>query len=154
MPSGSRQLALGAIVLALSVSCAAASAAEFSVPEDYDSLQAAVDAVAANPSGDDTIWLEPRTYTESVLIDGLSGLRLRGRETARTTLRPDGAEPAITLVNAQNVEITKLTLIEGGVGIRVAASADVFLAANVLALGTAGAGVDVIDASTVHVLNI
>ena len=69
-----------------------AQAADVTVPGDYSSIQGAIDALAANPLLGDTVIVEPGTYTEHLQMR--SNITVRGRETARTMLTPDGGGTA------------------------------------------------------------
>ncbi len=128
-----------------------AQAAEVTVPGDYSSIQDAIDALAANPLLGDTVIVEPGTYTEHLQMR--SNITVRGRETARTVLIPDGRGTAVTFAAVSNAVIANFTLLDADVGVDISGSIDVTVASNVFELGSAGIGVNVSDGSSVSVLN-
>ena len=74
-----------AFVLAVAASAAAARASTLKVPsDDYPTIQDAVDA--AGPG--DVVLVGPGEYLESVVLDGKSDLRIRGKGSP--VVRPQG----------------------------------------------------------------
>jgi nitrous oxidase accessory protein NosD len=98
---------------------AAARAETRSVPsEAYPTIQSAVNA--AEPG--DVISIGPGTYIESVSVDALKGVQIRGR--GRPVIEPLGAV-AMNLDSCEEVRIAGIDL--GGFGIVVESSTDVVL---------------------------
>jgi len=127
------------------------SAAEVTVPGDYGTIQEAIDALAANPLLGDTVIVEPGTYTEHLQMR--SNITVRGRETARTFLSPEGGGTAASFTAVASATIADFTLLDTDAGVVVSGSTDVIVASNVFDLGSAGIGVDVTDGSGVSVIN-
>jgi len=128
-----------------------AQAADVNVPGDYSSIQGAIDALAADPLLGDTVIVEPGTYTEHLQMR--SDITVRGRETARTILMPDGSGTAVTFAAVSNAVVANFTLLDADEGVDVSGSTDITVAGNVFELGSAGMGVNVSDGSSVSVLN-
>jgi len=128
-----------------------AQAAEVTVPGDYSSIQSAIDALAVDPLLGDTVIVEPDTYTEHLQMR--SNITVRGRETARTFLVPDGGGTAVSFTAVSNAVIANFTLLGADVGVEISGSTDITVASNVFELGNAGTGVNVSDGSSVSVLN-
>jgi len=116
------------------------------VPTDYATIQAAIDA--AQPL--DLIIVEPGTYTENLVLR--SDLRVVGRETARTLLRPQSAQfPTVDITLASDLRFSNFTLIEAGTAIEVAASTGVMVA-NVVFDSVRDIAIDV-NESEVEIVN-
>jgi len=128
-----------------------AQAADVTVPGDYPTIQDAIDALAANPLRGDTVIVEPGTYVEHVQMR--SDITVRGRETARTFLSPEGRGTAVTFAAISNAVLANFTLLDADVGVTISGSTDITVASNVFDLGSAGVGVSVTDGSSVSVLN-
>ena len=129
----------------------AAQAVEVTVPGDYPSIQGAIDALAADPLLGDTVIVEPGTYTEHVQMR--SNITMRGRETARTFLRPDGGGTAVSFAAVSNSVIANFTLLGADTGVEISGSTGIIVASNVFNLGGSGTGVSISDGSSVDVLN-
>ncbi len=123
-----------------------AGAAEYTVPGDYGTIQAAVDAATDG----DTVVVEPGNYRESVVLRG--NLVLRGRETARTILEGQGQDPAIAVSGVSGVRISNFTFAGAADGVRISGAADVIIAGNVF-MDSEGVALDVRDQSGVQVIN-
>lgn len=123
-------------------------AALIEVPDDFPTIQAAVDAAVAG----DIITVAPGIYTENIeLIDNIE---LRGEETSRTILRPASADPIVQASGISNTIIRNFTFADGDVGVGVANGFNIGVRNNVFDVGSSGIGVDIgtLD-STVDVLN-
>jgi len=96
-----RALALPTIflVLFLSVACVLAASPVVKVPEDYSSIQAAINA--ANPG--DTIQVAPGLYNENLVLN--KTLRLVGEDKYSTIIDAGGRGPAL-LITASNVYVS------------------------------------------------
>ena len=118
MPSASLLRAVAAtLVLALS-----ASAETLRVPQDFATIQAAVDA--AEPG--DTVLVAGGSYTETLTLDGHDELTLRGK--GKVTLTPlDPDDDAVTVSDCDGLRLEKLTIRDARVGVVVGASRDVAL---------------------------
>lgn len=134
--------------------CVAASSvhAELRVPDDYDTIQDAIDAIAANPALDNSVLIAAGTYEEELtLIDNLT---LRGEETARVLLRAtDDDGTVITGERVSNVSIRNLTFIGGDIGIALTNARNISILNNVFNLGDDQIAIDLPDDSTVDVVN-
>lgn len=134
--------------------CVAASSAhaELRVPDDYDTIQDAIDAIAANPLLDNSILIAAGTYEEELtLIDNLT---LRGEETARVLLRAtDGTDTVITGERVSNVLIRNLTFIGGDTGIALTNASNISILNNAFNLGDDQTAIDLPDNSTVDVVH-
>jgi parallel beta-helix repeat protein len=84
------------------------------VPQDYSSVQAAINA--ANPG--DTILISPATYHESVTIEK-DDLAIIGASRELTVLHGDPGQPVVT-IKANDVLVANLTLKFGYNGIQLA----------------------------------
>lgn len=140
-------LAAGVIAL-LSLT---AQAADVTVPGDYTRIQDAIDALTANPLIGDTVIVEPGTYTEHLQLS--SNITVRGRETARTFLIPEGGGTAVTFTGVSNAVLVNFTFLDTDVGVAITGSTGITVASNVFELGSDGTGLNVADASGVSVLN-
>ena len=111
-------------VLALGVlNTTPAVCATLRVPEDFATIQAAVDATAAG----DAVIVAPGTYAENVTLR--SGIELRGRETARTLLSPrDRTSATVVIRNSNGARFGNFTLIGASTAIEIAASISVEIA--------------------------
>lgn len=130
--------------------------ADVRVPEDYDSIQAAIDAIAINRTLGDTVLIAPGTYEENIIL--IDNLTLRGEETARVLLRAvdDQGNDQGTIIDGEdiaNVAIRNLTFIGGDTAIALRTVSNVAIVNNVFNLGVDRIGVNLPDDSTVEVLN-
>ena len=141
------------LVLMLSALSPNALAASKSVPTDYKTIQAAVDALVANPSLGDTIVIEVGNYAENVVVSGASNLTIEGAETARCTLQSATGGTALTISASSKVAVRNLTWTDSAQGIQVDSSNDISLGNNVFDLGDAATAVRVADLSAVEVIN-
>ncbi|MEE8094333.1 MAG: CFI-box-CTERM domain-containing protein [Gammaproteobacteria bacterium] len=103
-------------------------AATLIVPDDFPTIQAAIDAAAAG----DTVLIEPNTYAESITLK--SDIAVRGREAARTLLgpTPNDTGPTVTIQNVSNVFLGNLTIVNSTIGIDVTISSNVRISSTVL----------------------
>jgi len=128
-----------------------AQAVDVTVPGDYVRIQDAIDALTANPLIGDTVIVEPGTYTEHLQMS--SNITVRGRETARTFLVPDGGGTTVTFTAVSNAVIANFSFLDAAVGIDISGSTGITVASNVFELGSTGTGVAITDGSGVSVLN-
>jgi hypothetical protein len=89
------------------------------VPEQYPTIQAAIDAAQE----DDVIWVAPGAYSENIMING-KDLVLRSSDandpnvTAATLLQGNGMDPVVKLQNCTvGCTLSGLTIRGGGTGI-------------------------------------
>jgi len=87
-------------------------AVERLVPEDFDTIQAAIDASADG----DVVIVATGSYTENISLK--SGVDVRGREAARTILLPsEVAIPVILASDIDNVTFGNFTVTEAQIGV-------------------------------------
>lgn len=120
----SLKLVMLVLMLVLWVGLAGASLAssprEIRVPEDYPTIQEAIDA--AEPG--DVILVGARTYQENLLIT--KRLSLKGEGRYLVTLRAaDSQRPSILVKGDANVSLAGLTITGGADGIRIIGSGSV-----------------------------
>ncbi len=122
-------------------------AAERTVPGDYKTIQAAIDA--SQPG--DTVVVKPDTYRESLTLR--SNIVLRGQETARTLLEGNDDAPVITADGVVDARVSNFTFVDASVGVRVSGSADIIVAGNVFHTGKAGTAVMTLDSAIAEIIN-
>ncbi|HEX7027062.1 MAG TPA: CFI-box-CTERM domain-containing protein [Gammaproteobacteria bacterium] len=105
------------------------------VPEDFSTIQAAIDAAQSG----DTVSVAPGVYTGSIQL--AEGVQLHGEETARTILRSSGAEPVIQMSGLNNIVIRNFTFADSETGISIANSTNVDINNNVFDVGGNGTGI-------------
>lgn len=128
------------LLLAIALTAGPVAAKEINVPDDESTIQAAIDAAESG----DTILVEPDTYRETLTIQGKSDLILRGRETARTFLKPATSSiPILTIDGSSGITIHHFTFLQADSGISVTNTSDFSIAANVFHLGSSGIAVTV-----------
>jgi parallel beta-helix repeat protein len=101
-------------VMALIAAGAALRAQDAIVPDNFPSIQAAVNG-AADTDADGTveIFVRAGTYNENVLVQR-AGLSLIGESAASTFIQGSGALEALRIDNAQHVEIAGFTVSNHG----------------------------------------
>ena len=125
--------------------------AQVDVPDDYTSIQAAIDAISNDSSLSKLIVIEPGTYTETLTIT-TSGITLQGEETARTIIEPIfEAQPIISLSNLSGVTIRNLTFTVGNQGIEANNVSGVLITNNVFALDSDATALTFDDSSDAQV---
>jgi hypothetical protein len=100
-------------------------AAQILVPTDQPTIQAAIDAAAAN----DVVMVEPGTYNEDIVLK--SDVDLRGREAARTFIGYVDQGTAIQANAVTGVLLANFTIISAAIGIEVINSSNIQIANNV-----------------------
>jgi hypothetical protein len=130
-----------------------AVAASKKVPTDYNTIQAAINALVANPSLGDTVIIEVGTYTENITVRGAANLTIEGEEAARTHLQPANSGAILTIDASSSVVIRNLSWDTATQGIVAGNSTDISLTNNIFAMGSAGTAVRVSDVSSVTVVN-
>jgi hypothetical protein len=127
--------------------CSPGFAGTLVVPTDFASIQAAINA--ANPQ--DVVLVEPGNYAENLTLR--SGIDVRGREAARTSLAPmDSQLPTVRIAGANDLLFANFTLTGASSAISVAASADVQVASVIVdAAATSAINADI--NSTVAITN-
>ena len=129
-------------------------AKDVNVPADYDTIQEAIDAIAADPTVGDTIVVARGTYEESLTL--ISDITLRGEETARTILKPtaqDNVQPIITATSVNGVIIRNFTFAAAETGISITSSLNVRIENSSFNLGNNSTAIEITDDSTVNVIN-
>jgi len=123
------QLFLGLSLLALNIRAVASAPATITVPDDYPTIQAAINAANAG----DTVYVRAGTYGEQVVVN--KTLSLAGEGTENTII--DGAEMgSVVSIFADNVNVTGFTIRNCGVqyeGIRLNSSHNTIMGNNITA---------------------
>ncbi len=121
--------------------------AEFVVPGDFDTIQAAIDAAADG----DVVFVEPGTYVENLTLK--AGVDVRGREAARTLLQAaETGQPAVLASGVDDVVFGNFTVLDPAVGVDVLDSTGLQIVNTIIdAATTVGLRVD--DLSQVDSLN-
>jgi len=123
-----------------------AHAQEVEVPDDYDTIQKAIDAIAENSALGDTIVVGVGTYEENLTL--ISNITLRGKEAARTILSVDDENtPLVRMDQVTNVTMQNFTLTEGDRAIEVLDSSNVLISNNVFNGGNDMVGVTILGNS-------
>lgn len=123
---------------------------EINVPDDEETIQAAIDTATDG----DTILVEPGEYRETITLRGKNGLTLSGRETARTILKPaTSSKPVVTLDDTTDVTFKNFTILDASSGVSVINSTDFSISANVFHLGTSGIAVTISSNSEGDITN-
>jgi parallel beta-helix repeat protein len=133
----------------------ASQAQQIIVPDDgYDTIQAAIDAVQADPELADTIVVKPGTYRENLTL--ISNVSLQGREAARTFLESPGNDPVVSIDSLTNVTLRNFTIRDAQTGIQVLNSNNagntVRIVNNIFARQT-GPGIEILDSSNPEIIN-
>ncbi len=122
-------------------------AAELTVPGDFDTIQAAIDAAVDG----DVVLVEPATYVENLTLK--TGVDVRGREAARTLLQAaDTGQPAVLVSDADDLVFGNFTLAAPDVGVDVIDSTGVQIVSTIID-GATTAGLRVDALSQVDALN-
>jgi hypothetical protein len=148
MSSGSTRLerATAFLLLVSAFSAAPAGAAELHVPDDFPTIQAAIDAAIEDQ---DTVVIAPDTYTDNFTLK--SNIKVRGAETARTILRSTSSAPIMVVNGLEDVDISNLTFSEGDIGIEITGGDDINIFNNVFSLETTSTAIKVTDNSNVGI---
>jgi hypothetical protein len=114
------------------------------VPQNYATIQAAIDAAAAG----DTVLISPKpgAYAENLSIN--ADIELRGSETARVILESGeegDAGTILTVTGTGDVTIRNLTFNRGQTGISINTSLGVEISNNVFALGDNATAIEIAD---------
>ena len=133
-------------LLGIVLGAARTATAQIVVPDDYATIQAAIDA--ANPG--EIVTVRPGTYTENITLP--SEIAVVGEEAARTILRPAGTGPTVSIVGESGTVFAGFTLIDARVGILVESGTDVLIA-NTIVDGAAVAALDADALSTLDAEN-
>jgi nitrous oxidase accessory protein len=115
------------------------------VPGDYASIES---ALASAPAGA-IVRLAPGVYKGSLVIE--RPLTIEGPPAGTATIRGDPDKPAITVLNARDVTIRRLTITEGKFGVLVRHSEGVLITDNLITRNRLR-GVRVVY-GTAHILN-
>ncbi len=139
----------GAIVASLLLAMAAAGthAADLLVPDEYSTIQAAINAALPG----DTVIVAPGLYTENLQLR--SHIDVRGEEAALTLLRAASlTQPVVRISGATNILFGNFTLLDSDDGIHVINSDEIFIANNIFDT-LDGFAVDVDTPSVVDILH-
>jgi hypothetical protein len=114
------------ILLLYALSIRFVAAAELNVPDDYSTIQAAIDAASSG----DSIVVAAGTYTENVLLK--SGVDVRGAEAARTFLEPETSDDPVVLADGiDDVLFANFTIFNALLGFDVINSTNLQVANSV-----------------------
>ena len=103
-----------------------ALAATLNVPQDYSSIQAAINAAASG----DTILVDTGTYRENLVMR--TNVTVRGVEAARTFIEArNSSAPVVTIDGKNNVSLRNFTLTNSADGVAITNSTSVFVLNNV-----------------------
>ncbi|RLG93469.1 hypothetical protein DRO29_07680, partial [Candidatus Bathyarchaeota archaeon] len=110
-----------AVLCAYLLGIASLPARELHVPQDYRTIQEAIDA--ARPG--DVILVEPGTYVENLRID-VRELAIRGTDpdAGQVVIRAKFPEEPVVLIRERDVRLSNLTLTGGLRGIEIESRAD------------------------------
>ncbi len=112
--------------LILAVAAAGTQAADLLVPDEYPTIQAAINAALPG----DTVIVAPGLYTENLQLR--SHIDVRGEEAALTLLRAASlTQPAVRMSGVTNILFGNFTLLDSDDGIHVINSDDIFIANNI-----------------------
>jgi len=128
-----------------------------SVPADYETIQAAINALEANPTLGDTIEVARGVYTENISFSNISlnrTITLQGEETAATFLEAkDAAVAIVTVSGATDVVVRNFTFRNGDTGVVLNNSTGVIIASNVFRLGNSSLAINSDEATVADILN-
>jgi polygalacturonase len=124
-----------------------AVAAQLLVPQNFSTIQEAIDAAAA---GDEVI-VSAGSYSENLMLK--SEVSVRGIEAARTFLRPAITDVAVVSANlVDDVLLRNFTLVDAQVGVDVVDSTAIRIA-NLVIDSASQLGIRVSAGSQVEILN-
>jgi hypothetical protein len=123
---------------------AQAATAQIVVPDDFATIQEAIDAASAGA----TITVRPGTYTENITLP--SDISVYGDEAARTFLRPDVPGPTVEIVAASDVVFAGFTLLDSRVGVLVEDGTNIVVANSIFEDATVAA----VDADSISTLDV
>jgi hypothetical protein len=103
-------------IACLSIATPALAGHVLHVPQDFPTIQAAVDAAQSG----DAVLVAAGTYAESVTISGKQHLELRSAGNA--TIDATGLGVGVDISGAQNIRVDKLTIKSDQIGVRIAGS--------------------------------
>jgi Tol biopolymer transport system component len=93
--------------------------AELRVPQDYKTIQEAIDAASRG----DTILIDPGTYVENLRVDK-EGLTIRGTDPEQVIIQAKFLDLPVVTIRERNVALLGLTLTGGQQGVKVEPRAD------------------------------
>jgi len=101
------------VLIAILVIAVGAWAATITVPDDYPTIQAAIDAAQAG----DTVFIRAGRYTENLIID--KPLTLKGENRTKTIIQSTGSENDVVKAHLSSgeISITGLKICDGRIGI-------------------------------------
>ncbi|HEV2119760.1 MAG TPA: NosD domain-containing protein [Candidatus Bathyarchaeia archaeon] len=129
---------------------ASAHPGTLSVPSQYSTIQAAVNAAVSG----DTILVAPGIYRESVVV--IKSVNITGASRDTTVIDPAGAGPGVNITLASGVSLQGFTINDTGLfdpAIFVNSSSLVVISNNKLSASVQSNGVTVLDSSQVSVTN-
>ncbi|MCR4392675.1 MAG: hypothetical protein NUV94_07980, partial [Candidatus Acetothermia bacterium] len=124
-----------ALLVVLVVWGALAVSAELRVPEEFKTIQEAINAAAVG----DTITVAPGTYVENLTI-AKRGLTIRGADPEQVIVQAKFADDPVVLLRERDVVLIGLTVTGGQRGVQVESRADNPVLANLVIRGNRGEG--------------
>jgi hypothetical protein len=152
-------LILAAIMLLLligSPKSLLAATVTLTVPNDFSTIQAAIDNAAslasANTGTTYSVLVEPGTYPGGIVLR--SGISIAGRETARTIISGGGTGTAVTANGITGiVTFSNFTITTATTGIQVTGNSTLKITNSVFMVGTGGTAIQIQGSPNVAVIN-
>ncbi|MEM4413247.1 MAG: right-handed parallel beta-helix repeat-containing protein, partial [Candidatus Caldarchaeum sp.] len=108
------------LILAMGLATTAAlSPGELRVPQDYKTIQEAINAAKSG----DTILVDPGTYVENLTITKRE-ITIRGADPEKVIVQAKFADDPVVLIRERDVRISSLTLTGGSRGVQIDPRAD------------------------------
>lgn len=145
MPLRLNRFECAAACLFAATFAASAWAVDRNVPDDFPSIQGAIDAAGAG----DRILIGPGEYIGNITLK--SGIELIGEMTALTTLRAVAGGGVMRIDNQGDITIRNLTFSGGSTGIEIIGGTNIEIRNNVFALGSQGTGISIDDVSSADI---
>ena len=108
------------------------------VPDDHETIQAAITAIEDNPDFDNVIEVARGVYRETLTMTGDDTITIVGEEAAATFLEAENeGEAILSIKDASDVTVRNFTFRNGSLGIDLNNS-DVIIGSNIFRLGNNG----------------
>ena len=124
------------------------------VPEQYDSIQLAINAIENEPGLANTILVATGVYDENITVSIDATITIQGEETARTELQPDlEGLPIVTVSNMSNLTLRNFTFTVGEIAVEVENSSNITITNNAFSLHDDATAIRVDATSDAQVLH-